>query len=131
MSIDGCKIIDIKTYIDGRGKLSFLDIKEFDAKRIFYIYDTKFNDKHGEHAHKNCKQLLIVLSGEITIFLDDGNNSKIYEGFGPNEALYIPPLIWTEIYNFSSGAICLVATSELYNEEDYIRDYSKFLKEVK
>jgi len=133
MSINDCKIIDIETHQDhfwNRGKLSVFDINTFNIKRIFYIYEVPKDTVRGGHAHKNCEQLLIAIYGGLQVLVKDGNEYKYYILNNPSKALYVPPYTWVEI-DGEKDFICLVAASELYSEEDYIRDYSKFLEEVK
>jgi len=100
----------------------------FDVKRVFYIYDIPGGSDRGAHAHKECHQLLVAVSGSFDVFLDDGMNKKTITLNRPYFGLYIPPGIWAAEQSFSAGAICLVLTSDFYDEDDYIRDYNEFLK---
>lgn len=84
-------------------------------------------ESRGAHAHKKLEQLVIAASGSFEITLDDGKNKKTVQLVQPYMGLYMKPGMWRDISNFSSGAICLVLASELYDEKDYIRDYSEFL----
>ena len=99
----------------------------FKVKRVFYLYDIPAGEARGAHAHKECHQLLVAASGSFEVMLDDGINKKIVALNRPHFGLYIPPGIWAHELNFSAGAICLVLTSNLYNENDYIRAYTEFL----
>ena len=99
----------------------------FDVRRVYYLYDVPFGSRRGGHAHKNLQQYLIAVSGSFTVTLDDGSNQQDVFMNNPSEALYLPPGIWREIHNFSSGSICLVLASAEFSEADYIRDYSSFL----
>lgn len=101
----------------------------FDVKRIFYIYDIPGGESRGAHAHRECHQLLIAASGSFEVLLDDGRIQRIVQLNRPYQGLHIPPMIWASEINFSSGAICLVLASHLYDASDYIRDYSVFKSE--
>lgn len=100
----------------------------FPIERVFYIYDIPGGESRGAHAHKTCHQFIVAASGSFDIFLDDGINKKTIALNRPYYGLHIPPGIWAAEQNFSSGAICLVLASILYDAKDYIRDYNKFIK---
>ncbi|CAN5495669.1 FdtA/QdtA family cupin domain-containing protein [soil metagenome] len=99
----------------------------FDVKRIFYLYDIPGGESRGAHAHKQCHQLLIAASGAFEVLLDDGNTKRQVLLNQPDIGLHIMPGIWASEINFSSGAICLVLASHLYDETDYIRAYKEFI----
>ncbi len=99
----------------------------FDIKRIFYLYDVPGGESRGAHAHKECHQFLIAAGGSFEVLLDDGKSQKVIQLNRPYTGLHIPPMIWASEINFSSGSICLSLASHLYNEDDYIREYSKYL----
>jgi len=103
----------------------------FDVKRIFYIYDIPGGESRGAHAHRECHQLLIAASGSFEVLLDDGKIQRIVQLNRPFQGLHIPPMIWASEINFSSGAICLVLASHLYDPADYIREYEIFKSEIK
>jgi|SRR6185312_3751105 len=100
----------------------------FDIKRVFYLYDIPGGESRGAHAHKECHQLVIAASGGFEVLLDDGKTQRIVQLNRPYYALHIFPSIWASEINFSSGSICLVMASHVYNEQDYIRKYKDFLK---
>lgn len=100
----------------------------FDVKRVFYIYDIPAGEDRGAHAHKDCHQFLIAASGSFEVFVNDGTHGKTLFLNQPFMGLHIPPGIWAQEQNFSSGSICLVLASHLYDESDYIRDYDEYLK---
>jgi hypothetical protein len=102
----------------------------FEVKRLFYLYDLPAGESRGAHAHYDCHQLLVAVSGSFDILIDDGYRKDVVTLNRPNSGLLIVPGIWAAEYNFSSGAICLVITSDLFNEHDYIRNYDEF-KEYK
>jgi dTDP-4-dehydrorhamnose 3,5-epimerase-like enzyme len=128
------KLINFKTLGDSRGSL--IAIEEgynalFQIKRVYYIFDTKEGVERGFHAHINLKQICIAVKGSCTFVLDDGNKRKEINLTNPNQGLFIEGLIWREIKNFSPDCVLVVLASEHYNENDYIRNYDKFLKETK
>ena len=99
----------------------------FDVKRLYYLYDVPGGESRGGHAHKNLSQLIIAASGSFAVTLDDGNVKRTFTLNRPYQGLYIKPGIWRELYDFSSGSVCLVLASDKYDEADYIRDYQEFL----
>lgn len=127
------QIIDIPIVHDQRGNLSVVeggDLVPFDIKRLYYLYDVPGGATRGGHAHKNLRQLIIAASGSFDVVLDNGKTRQKFSLNRSYKGLYIPTMIWREIENFSSGAVCMVLASEHYNESDYIYDYNDFLKEV-
>ena len=102
----------------------------FDIKRVFYLYDIPGGASRGAHAHYECHQFLVAASGSFEVMVDDGKTQRILQLNRPYHGLHIPPRIWASEINFSSGSICLVFASHLYNESDYIRDYNEFKKLV-
>ncbi|SES03824.1 sugar 3,4-ketoisomerase [Pedobacter rhizosphaerae] len=102
----------------------------FAVKRIFYLYDIPGGESRGAHAHKDCHQFLIAASGSFEVLLDDGRTKRIVQLNRPYVGLHIPPGIWASEINFSSGAICLVLASHVYDETDYIRDYENYVSYI-
>ena len=100
----------------------------FAIKRVYYLYDVPGGESRGAHAHKELEQLIIAASGSFDVTIDDGKNKKTVSLNRPNYGLHLKPGMWRELSNFSSGSICLVLASLLYDEADYIRDYDQFLK---
>lgn len=119
---------------DERGQLvaleEFKDIP-FEIKRVYYMYGTEEGVRRGYHAHKSLEQILICIHGSCKILLDNGTEKKIVFLEKPYEGLYVPNSMWREMYDFSADAVLLCLASELYNEDDYIRDYNEFLKLIK
>ncbi len=133
MSIDRCHVRDLPRITDVRGNLSYIEgpsLVPFDIQRIYFLYDVPGGADRGAHAHKALHQLVIALSGAFDIVLDDGKDRKSIRLDRAYKSLYICPMIWRTLNNFSSGAVCLVLASERYDETDYIRDYGDFLKAV-
>ncbi len=129
MSLQHCKIIDLPKVEDPRGNLTFIESDRhipFDIRRVYYLYDVPGGSHRGGHAHKDLHQLLIAMSGSFDITLDDGRTKFKYHMNRSYYGLYIPPMIWREIDNFSSGSVCMVLASEHYLESDYYRDYNEF-----
>jgi mannose-6-phosphate isomerase-like protein (cupin superfamily) len=128
-TVDNIEIISLPRIEDRRGNLSVIegDILPFEMKRVYYLYDVPGGAERGGHAHKNLRQFLIALSGSFEVVLNDGSNEEIVTLNIPNKGLLIPTGIWRELRNFSSGSVCLVIASEVYAEEDYIREYDEFL----
>src|SRR5665648_625366 len=130
-----CRIINFKKI--GNNDIGFLIALEgnreipFDIKRIYYIYNVPKEIKRGFHAHKRLEQVLICMSGSIKIKADNGNEKKIIELNSPNKGLYIGPGVWHEMCDFSQNSVLLVLASDYYNEKDYIRDYEKYLEEIR
>ena len=125
MSINDCKIIDLPKIGEPRGNLTFIEGQRhvpFDIKRVYYLYDVPGGAERGGHAHKALHQLIVAISGSFDIVLDDGKEKKRFHLNRSYYGLYVCPMIWREMDNFSSGAVCLVLASNLYDEADYYRN---------
>lgn len=130
-SINDIEIIDIPKIKDRRGNLAVIEKESipFEIKRVYYLYDVPSGSYRGGHAHKNLKQILIALSGSFNVILKDRNGDATTISLNkPDKGLLVPQMIWREIEDFSSGAICLVVASNTYDEADYIRDFNTFMK---
>lgn len=134
-SVNNCYEIKLDNRTSFNGKICVVnnnsDAKNnipFEVNRLFFIYDIPSGESRGAHAHKKCHQLLIATSGSFEVLLNDGINQRTFKLNSPTLGLYIPPGIWASEINFSGGSICLVLTSHLYIESDYIRDFSDFIE---
>ena len=123
------KLMPIPVVEDTRGNLAFIqkEVLPFEFKRVYYLFDVPSNSFRGSHSHINQCEVLIALSGSFEVVLNDGTEKKSFLLNKPNIGLYIPTGIWRELENFSSGAVCLVLASDVYDEEDYIRDFDQFM----
>ena len=122
-------IINIPKIEDPRGNLSVIEkeVVPFEIKRVYYLYDVPAGAERGGHAHKKLQQFLVALSGSFDVILNDGKEQKIVTLNKPFEGLLITNGIWRELKNFSSGAVCLVVASDVFEEADYIREFNEFL----
>jgi dTDP-4-dehydrorhamnose 3,5-epimerase-like enzyme len=129
-SIYNCNVIELPKIHNRAGNITPLhggiEIP-FDIQRIYYLYDVPGGETRGGHAHKTLHQLIVAASGSFEVTLNDGSIKKTVTLNRPNFGLYITPGIWRDLHNFSSGAVLLVLASHLYDENDYIREYSDFL----
>ncbi|MHC1704333.1 MAG: FdtA/QdtA family cupin domain-containing protein [Tenuifilaceae bacterium] len=126
-----CSIIQIDKHHHEKGNLSVIENGKtvpFDVKRVYYLYDVPGGESRGGHAHKELRQLIVAASGSFNVTLDDGNVKRTFTLNRPYQGLLIVPGIWRELDDFSSGSVCLVLASHLYDPSDYIRDYNDFLK---
>lgn len=134
MNIDKCQIFDLPRINDPRGNLTFVEANRhvpFEIRRVYYLYDVPGGAERGGHGHKALHQLIIAMSGSFDIHLDDGYAKKTIHMNRSYNGLYVCPMIWREIDNFSSGAVCMVLASDYYDEQDYYRDYSAFINDAK
>lgn len=133
-SVDECRIINLPKISDPRGNLTFIENSRhipFDIKRVYYLYDIPGGSDRGTHAHKNLHQFIVAMSGSFDIELDDGINKKHFHLNRSHYGLYVCPMMWRLLDNFSSGAVCMVLASNLYSSHDYLRDYESFLAAAK
>jgi dTDP-4-dehydrorhamnose 3,5-epimerase-like enzyme len=122
-------LISLPKIEDPRGNLSVIekDIIPFEIKRVYYLYDVPSGAGRGGHSHKQQKEFLIALSGSFDVVLNNGIDKKTITLNKPNKGLLIETGIWRELKNFSSGSVCLVIASDVFQEEDYIRDFEEFI----
>jgi len=134
MGISQCRIIDLPKIADPRGNLTFIEgwrHVPFEIRRVYYLYDTPGGAERGGHAHKDLHQLIVAMSGSFDVILNDGGKKKRFHLNRSYYGLYVCPMIWRELDNFSSGSVCMVLASNLYDEADYYREYREFLKALK
>lgn len=133
MALSDCRLIDLPRIQDPRGNLTFIEGSRhipFDLKRVYYLYDVPGGAERGAHGHRALQQLVVAMSGSFDIHLDDGREKRVFHMNRSYFGLYICPMIWRELTNFSSGAVCMVLASDYYRETDYYRDYSEFMRDV-
>lgn len=134
MNVKECHIVELPKIADPRGNLTFVEAGKhlpYNFKRVFFLYDVPGGETRAGHALKNCHQFLIAASGSFDVVVDDGGNTHRHHMNRSYYGLHIPPLIWREIDNFSSGSVCMVLASEFYSEADYFRKYEDFLAAVR
>ena len=132
-NIDACQIISLPKISEARGNLTFVEGGNhipFDIRRVYYLYDVPGGAERGGHAHKALQQLIIAMSGSFDVVLDDGANKKRVHLNRSYSGLYVCPMIWRELDNFSSGSVCMVLASNKYDEDDYYRDYDQYILAV-
>lgn len=125
------EIINLPKILDKRGNLTFIEGKKhipFEIKRAYWIYDVPGGEKRGGHAYKTLREFIIALSGSFDVVLDEGNGKKVYSLNRSYYGIYIPEMVWREINNFSTNALCLVLASDFYKKEEYIMNYKNFKK---
>lgn len=134
MRLDNCRLLDLPKITDQRGNLTFIEENRhfpFDIKRVYYLYDVPGGAERGGHAHKEMNQMIIAISGSFDVVLDDGFSRKRIHLNRSYYGLYVCPMVWRELDNFSSGAVCLSLASNYYDENDYYRDYNDYLSGVR
>jgi hypothetical protein len=132
--IENCKIVSLPKIADPRGNLTFIESGkhiDFDIKRVFYLYDVPGGAERAGHALKMCHQFLIAMSGSFDVVLDDGYQKKRFHLNRSYCGIYIAPMVWRELDNFSSGSVCMALASTFYDASDYYRDYEEFLASVR
>jgi len=134
MNLAHCRLIDLPKIQDPRGNLTFIEggiHVPFDIQRVYYLYDVPGGAERGGHAHKGLHQLIVAMAGSFDVVLDDGREKRRFQLNRSYYGLYVCPMMWRELDNFSSGAVCVVLASNRYDESDYYRNYDEFLSDVK
>ncbi len=129
MSVEDCKLIKLPVIHAPEGNLTFVEQERhvpFPIARVYYLYDVPGGATRGGHAHRELEQLIIAMSGSFEVALDDGSERRTVILNRSYSGLYMPPMIWRELVNFSSGSVCMVLASAYYDEADYFRDYDEF-----
>jgi len=128
-SLSKCRKIDLPKVVDERGNLTFIEQNHhvpFDIRRVYYLYDIPGGERRGGHAHIELEQFIIAVSGSFDLILEDQYQRETFHLNRPFYGIYVPPMAWRELANFSSDSVCLVLVSDYYDEDDYIRDYNTF-----
>ncbi|PTB30307.1 hypothetical protein C9I56_02785 [Paraburkholderia caribensis] len=134
MPLNACRIIELPKISDPRGNLTFVEGDRhipFEIKRVYYLYDVPGGSDRGSHAHRNLHQFVIAMSGSFDVVLDDGERQRRFHLNRSYYGLYICPMMWRTLDNFSSGGVCMVLASAIYDPADYIRDHDEFLQAVR
>ncbi|HEY1329420.1 MAG TPA: FdtA/QdtA family cupin domain-containing protein [Casimicrobiaceae bacterium] len=129
-TINDCKVVALPKVADPRGNLTFIEGGRhiaFDIKRVFFLYDVPTEESRGAHAHRTLHQFMICLSGSFDVAVDDGEFQARIHLNRPWKGLHVPPMIWAAEVNFDPGSVCLVLASDVFREEDYIRNYEEYL----
>ena len=130
-SVYDCHILPLSKIHNPAGNITIVEGEQnipFNIRRIYYLYDIPGGESRGGHAHKELHQLIVAASGSFEVLFDDGSNKKIVRLNRPNFGLLVVPGIWRELFEFSSGSVCMVLASHKYDEADYIRSYEAFIR---
>ena len=131
---DKIRLFDLPKINDARGNLTFIEGANhvpFFIKRVYYLYDIPSGSFRGGHSHKKLEQLIVAINGSFKIKVDDAFHVKEFVLSKPYEGLYIPPMVWRDLVEFSSDSVCMVLASEEYDEKDYYRVYDEFIKDAR
>jgi hypothetical protein len=132
ITVDDCRLLDLPRIVQpGLGSITPVEGGKdvpFDIARVYYLYDVPGGESRGGHAHKELEQVIVATLGSFEVEVDDGANKKTFHLNRSYHGFFLPRLIWRELRNFSSGAICLVMASQPYREEEYLRDYAEFIR---
>lgn len=131
-SVYDCSVIELDRHHSSRkGNLSVVQngvTVPFDVRRVYYLYDVPGGESRGAHAHRDLYQLIVAVSGSFKVTLDDGHVKRTFFLNRPYQGLYVTPELWRDLDDFSSGAVCMVLASDVYDEKDYIRNYDEFIE---
>lgn len=128
-TLNDCYVISLPELHDKRGSLGVIENRKqipFDIQRIYFLHGVPKKEVRGEHAHKELSQVICALAGSFKIDLSDGENTRTFCLNNPHQVLFICPMIWRKLYDFSDTAACLVLASHFYDAEDYIHDFAEF-----
>ena len=127
----GCFFVQLPNISDERGSLAFGEAEHhipFPIKRVFWTYDIQGDNMRGDHAHRTCQMVLFPIGGSFDIEIDDGERQTLLHMDDPSQGVFIPPLVWCRLMNFTKDAACISLASEEYRAEDYSHDYEEFMK---
>lgn len=130
MPLADCRLIELPKIADQRGNLTFIENHRhipFDIRRVYYLYDVPGGAHRAAHGHRSLHQFMVAMSGSFDVTLDDGRDKRKFHLNRSYYGLYIPPMMWRDLDNFSSGSVCMVLASDFFDEADYYRDYAQFL----
>ena len=130
MPLADCRLIELPKIADQRGNLTFIENHRhipFDIRRVYYLYDVPGGAHRAAHGHRSLHQFMVAMSGSFDVTLDDGRDKRKFHLNRSYYGLYIPPMMWRDLDNFSSGSVCMVLASDFFDETDYYRDYAQFL----
>lgn len=128
------RLVALPRITDPRGNLTFIESGRhvpFECRRVFYLYDVPGGEDRGGHAHRELQQLVIAASGSFDVSADDGTRRRTWSLNRSYAGVFLPPMVWGQLTNFSSGSVALVLASEHFSEADYYRDYDEFLRVVR
>lgn len=131
MALQDCRLVELPKIHDHRGNLTYIEAGRhipFEVKRVYYLYDVPGGASRAAHGHKALHQLMIAMSGSFDVTLDDGRTKERFHLNRSYVGLYIPPMIWRDLDNFSSNSVCMVLASDYFAESDYFRKYDDFLR---
>ncbi len=132
-SVDDCRLIDLPRIQDPRGNLTFIEEQRhipFEIKRVYYLYDVPGGESRAGHAHKTNEAFVISASGSFEVAVRDGRTERRFFLNRSYYGLYMPAMMWREIENFSSGSVCIVLASQMFDEQDYYRNYDDYLRAI-
>jgi hypothetical protein len=130
----GHRLVDLRQFVDARGSLAVIESGAeigFEVRRVYFMYRPGAVSARGAHAHRELEQLIVAMQGSFEISLDNGHGRCLHRLDRPGSGLYVGPMVWRDMANFSADSICLVLASERYDEADYIRDYNQFIRELR
>lgn len=130
LSLDECRIIEIPSFTDSRGSLSVLEgspLLPFEPRRMYFLYEIPANAHRGCHAHKTEREVIMAMAGSFKVAVNDGSSTREFELKNRDLGLYVPALVWRDLYDFSPGAVCAVVASNRYDPDDYYRIYEEFI----
>src|SRR4051794_4790763 len=130
-SVESCRLISLPRVLDPRGSLTFIEGEEhipFRVRRSYWIYDVPGGERRGGHAYRTLSEFIIAVSGSFDVIVEDGTSQRTFTLNRSYSGLFVPPLLWRTVENFSTNAVALILASAPYDESDYVRDRDEFLR---